>query len=124
MAPGEPLGFRRVQLFCGDLLLSEADNWYVPARLTAAMNRRLATTDVPFGRVVRPLGPARRTFAVRPLWSPRPTPAEPAAGEGRAPALEIPPALFVHHALLLSRVGLPLAEVAETYLRPLLARRN
>jgi len=32
--PEEPLGNRRVRLKCGDHVLSEADNWYVPARLT------------------------------------------------------------------------------------------
>src|SRR5438067_1452589 len=36
--------YRRVQLRCGDRVLSEADNWYVPARLTPEMNRTLDTT--------------------------------------------------------------------------------
>ena len=43
--PDEPLGYRRVRLKCGDHVLSEADNWYVPARLTPAMNNVLETTD-------------------------------------------------------------------------------
>ena len=30
---------------CGDQVFSEADNWYVPARLTAEMNHALDTTD-------------------------------------------------------------------------------
>jgi len=42
--------YRRVQPSCGDHILSEADNWYVPRRLTPEMNRLLETTDVPFGR--------------------------------------------------------------------------
>ena len=33
--------YRRVRLRCGTLVLSEADNWYVPARLTPAMNKLL-----------------------------------------------------------------------------------
>ena len=37
--PDEPLGYRRVRLKCGDRVLSEADNWYVPARLTPEMNQ-------------------------------------------------------------------------------------
>ena len=35
--PDEPLGYRRVRLKCGDRVLSEADNWYVPSRLTPEM---------------------------------------------------------------------------------------
>jgi len=46
----EPVKFRHVELACGDRVLSEADNWYVPSRLTAEMNRSLETTDTPFGR--------------------------------------------------------------------------
>ena len=37
----EPLMFRHVELACGTKILSEADNWYVPARLTPEMNRLL-----------------------------------------------------------------------------------
>ena len=47
--PDEPLGYRRVRLKCGDRVLSEADNWYVPGRLTPDMNHVLETTDTPFG---------------------------------------------------------------------------
>ena len=48
----EAIRYRRVRLICGDHVLSEADNWYVPARLTAEMNRLLDTTDIAFGRAV------------------------------------------------------------------------
>ena len=51
-----PLGYRHVRLSCGGKTLSEAHNWYVPARLTAAMNETLATTHTPFGTVAAPLG--------------------------------------------------------------------
>src|ERR1700748_917419 len=43
----EPVRYRRVRLSCGDQVLSDADNWYVPARLTAEMNRALDGTDTP-----------------------------------------------------------------------------
>lgn len=52
----EPLAYRHVRLACGSVVLSEAHNWYVPARLTPAMNAQLASTDTPFGTVVAPLG--------------------------------------------------------------------
>ena len=64
--------YRHVQLQCGTRVLSEADNWYVPGRLTAEMNRLLETTETPFGTVVRPLEPSRQTLAVTMLWSPLP----------------------------------------------------
>lgn len=51
----EPLAYRHVRLACGDVVLSDAQNWYVPARLTAEMNRTLQTTQTPFGSVVAPL---------------------------------------------------------------------
>lgn len=53
---GERMGYRHVRLVCGAIVLSEAHNWYVPARLTPEMNRLLDTTDAPFGKVVAPLG--------------------------------------------------------------------
>ncbi len=58
----EPVRHRHVRLVCGTHLLSEADNWYVPARLTAEMNRSLETSDTPFGTVVRPLDFHRQTL--------------------------------------------------------------
>ncbi|HVR90764.1 MAG TPA: hypothetical protein VHG29_06695 [Novosphingobium sp.] len=52
----EPLGFRHVRLACGETVLSEAYNWYVPARLTPEMNTALADGRTPFGRIAAPLG--------------------------------------------------------------------
>jgi hypothetical protein len=34
VSPTEPVRYRRVKLTCGAVMLSEADNWYVPGRLT------------------------------------------------------------------------------------------
>lgn len=64
---GEPVRYRRVRLSCGDHVLSDADNWYVPVRLTAEMNRTLDGTDTPFGTVVKPLGFQRRTLGTQSL---------------------------------------------------------
>ena len=60
--PDDVLRYRRVKLVCGTHVLSEADNWYVPARLTSAMNATLDTTDTPFGTVVKPLKFHRKTL--------------------------------------------------------------
>jgi hypothetical protein len=64
--------YRRVRLTCGDDVLSEADNWYLPGALTADMNRRLDDSDTPFGAVVRPLGFHRRTLSAVKLAPPGP----------------------------------------------------
>jgi chorismate-pyruvate lyase len=65
-----PVRHRHVRLTCGGHLLSEADNWYVPARLTPAMNHTLDTTDTPFGTVARPLNFHRKTVAATPQQGP------------------------------------------------------
>jgi hypothetical protein len=101
----EPLRFRHVQLRCGTVVLAEAGNWYVPARLTAAMNRELDTTDTPFGLVARPLDFHRHTLEARLLWSP-PQP--------------LPEAVLEHRALLTLADGTPISLVDETYLRSVL----
>jgi chorismate-pyruvate lyase len=125
VAPDTPLTYRRVQLYCGEHLLSEADNWYVPGRLTAAMNQLLEQTDTPFGKVVLPLAPYRRTVAATTLWSPLPERWEsqttPAAASAAPGAMAIPAALFEHRAVLYTREHEPIAEVRETYQRGLLA---
>ena len=116
--------YRRVQLRCGAHVLSEADNWYVPGRLTPEMNRLLDTTDTPFGTVVRSLEPYRRTFSVKLLWAPLPDGWEREPGGATASAgstLVIPDALFEHRAVLYDRNGRPFSEVSEVYQRDVLA---
>lgn len=116
--------YRHVRLRCGGHVLSEADNWYVPSRLTPEMNRLLETTDTPFGTVVRSLDPYRRTFAATLLWAPLPDgwergPARNVESIGRT--LVIPDALFQHRAVLYDRNGRPFSEVSEIYQRDILA---
>lgn len=116
--------YRRVQLRCGAHVLSEADNWYVPGRLTPEMNRLLETTQTPFGKAVAPLEPYRRTIAARLLWMPLPEGWE--REPGKLPAasdrnLVIPDAIFEHRAVLYTREHLPFSEVSEVYQRQVLA---
>ena len=124
VGPDEPLRYRRVELRCGARVLSVAENWYVPARLTPAMNAELEHGDTPFGKVVRPLEPYRRTFRIEQLWSPLPEGWDRGASRGDAgadAALQIPAALVEHRALLYSSAHRPFSEVHETYQRDLLA---
>jgi chorismate-pyruvate lyase len=116
--------YRRVQLRCGAQMLSEADNWYVPARLTPDMNRLLETTDTPFGKAVESLQPYRQTFAVTLLWAPLPDGWErgsPVRAAGTGAVLAIPAALFEHRAVLYTRDHIPFSEVSEVYQRQVLA---
>ena len=103
------IAYRRVELRCGSHVLSEADNWYVPSRLTAAINNQLQTSTTPFGTAVQSLKPYRRTFAVRILWSPLPAGWEqqprPAEHEGSGRALRLPKELFEHRAILYTGQG-------------------
>jgi chorismate-pyruvate lyase len=121
--PDEPLGYRRVRLKCGDHVLSEADNWYVPARLTPAMNHVLETTDTPFGKAVAALHFRRHTLSADLLWRPLPKGWEmgAAAASQEAGALAIPNHVLEHRAVLSTPDGEPFSEVVETYTAEVLA---
>ena len=119
---GEEVRYRRVRLACGGHVLSQADNWYVPGRLTAEMNRLLETTDTPFGRTVAGLHPVRQTLSAELLWSPLPAGwdltiggAAAGADAGGGGALAIPDELFRHRAVLYDEQRRPFSEVVETY---------
>ncbi len=125
VAAAEPLRYRRVELRCGPQLLSVADNWYVPGRLTPEMNRLLEATETPFGRVVLPLQPRREVLSAALLWLPLPKGWESSAPQRSAGRfsgrLEIPSALFEHRAIVYTGDHLPIAEVREVYQRGILA---
>jgi chorismate-pyruvate lyase len=129
VSPTETIRYRRVRLRCGAVVLSEADNWYVPGRLTTAMNAQLDGSDVPFGKVVQALHFRRRTLSSTLLWSPLPEGWEmnsAAAGDGDgdgAPRILIPEHLLQHRAVLLLPDGTPFSEVVETYTGNVLAFR-
>lgn len=105
--PGERVRYRHVQLTCGAHILSDAENWYLPARLTPDMNRRLDETDTPFGVIVAPLGFHRRTLEARLLM-------------GRSRQAAAPRYVLRHRALLTTGAGVPFSMVLERYTRDLL----
>jgi len=102
----EPVAYRHVQLVCGEHVLSEADNWYLPGRLTPDMNRQLENSDEPFGKVVKPLGFQRQTLSSRVLWTP-------------ARHRDMPRELLRHTAVLYTSAHVPFSAVIETYQRGL-----
>lgn len=111
VGPNEPVAYRRVRLTCGARVLSEADNWYVPALLTPEMNRTLDTTDTSFGRVVAPLRFQRETLSAKLLLDRQ--------SAGRLPAL--PPFVLQHRAVLELPDGRPFSALVESYTAEVLA---
>ncbi|WP_088560571.1 hypothetical protein [Arboricoccus pini] len=125
VGPTETVGYRRVRLRCGQRVLSLADNWYVPARLSPEMNEVLATTDTAFGRAVQGLHFQRHTLSADLLWQPLPAGWEmaplPASVPPASTTLAIPDMLIRHQAVLTLPDGTPFSLVVETYTRDVLA---
>jgi len=94
--PGEAVRYRRVQLMCGGRVLSNADNWYLPGKLTDAMNDTLEHTQTPFGRAVAALHFSRRNLSTAFL---------PPGGQN----------VLRHSALLTTDAGEKFSFVVETY---------
>jgi chorismate-pyruvate lyase len=117
VGPAERVRYRHVRLHCGTHVFSEADNWYVPARLTPDMNKVLDTSDTPFGRAVQDLHFHRRTLSAKLLWSPLPDGWEmarviPHASQG---PLKLPGEIIQHRAVLSLPDGTPFSALVETY---------
>ena len=123
VSASEPIRYRRVRLACGAHVLSEADNWYVPSRLTAEMNKQLDTSDIAFGRAVQALHFQRHTLSADLMWSPLPQGWEMGAPVPAASStpLQIPHQVLQHRAFLTLPDGTPFSEVVETYTSEILA---
>uniref|UniRef100_Q07PK7 Uncharacterized protein n=1 Tax=Rhodopseudomonas palustris (strain BisA53) TaxID=316055 RepID=Q07PK7_RHOP5 len=122
LGAGETLQYRRVRLNWGDLVISEAENFYVPQRLPEQMRAELHEGAKPFGAVVADLSPQRTTLALltnddlsRGGAAAAHCRAQLAAG-GFAPA----EAYALHLTALMSAAGVELAELREHYPRELL----
>jgi hypothetical protein len=98
--PGQAVRYRRVDLMCGGVVLSHAENWYLPGRLTDDMNRRLQQTRAPFGVVVKGLNFTRRNLKTEVLLT---------------DARRVPPLVLRHTAVLLKGDGTAFSYVVETY---------
>lgn len=118
----DKVGYRRVRLMCGERVLSEADNWYVPSRLTDDMNKQLETTDAAFGRVVKTLNFQRHTISAELLWQPLPKGWEMGAtlASSSGKPLDVPEHVIEHKALLSVPDGTPISMVVESYTRNVL----
>lgn len=116
VGPAELIAYRHVRLVCGDRVLSEADNWYLPAKLTAEMNQALNTSDIAFGRAVQALNFTRTNLSAKLLWAPLSEGWDVdglVAHETSSPSL--PPLLLEHRAVLKLKDGTPFSAVVESY---------
>jgi chorismate-pyruvate lyase len=123
VAQTDPVRYRRVRLLCGTVVLSEADNWYVPGRLTPEINNVLDTTDTPFGKAVQGLYFQRHTISAKVLWPQLPEGWEmrSAAPIESAGELPLPSHVLEHRAMLTLPDGTPFSGVVETYTSNVLA---
>jgi hypothetical protein len=112
--PNTPVRHRRVKLACGDRVLSEADNWYLPGRLTPDMNRALDTSTTPFGTVVKALNFQRRTLSASLLFEPLSAGWDLAPPPTGAETMTVPHQVIQHRAVL-TAAGEPFSYVIETY---------
>jgi hypothetical protein len=111
----EPIRLRRVELICGETVLSRADNWYLPDRLTPQMNTLLESTERPFGVVVAPLGFQRRTISAQVLFQPLPPGWEVQSERAFQDAPTPPAQVLQHRAVLQTPDGRPFSLLVETY---------
>jgi chorismate-pyruvate lyase len=105
VTPGQAVRYRRVDLLCGDQVLSQADNWYLPAQLTDDMNRRLDQTRTPFGVAVKSLNFTRRNLETDVLLK---------------GGIAVPRRVLRHAAVLLTDRDVPFSFVVENYTRVVL----
>jgi hypothetical protein len=117
--PRTPIRYRRVKLVCGERVLSEADNWYLPGKLTAEMNKALDETDTPFGVAVKALNFHRQSVGSRILIHPydEPPPKPPTGPGAEPPPLVLPYAVIQNSAVLFTGDGAAFSVVVETYTR-------
>jgi len=99
---GERTELRHVRLTCDGVTLSEAWNWYVPARLPDEVNEQLSGSDIPFGRALAP-----HRFTRGRLWS----------RHGRAGACPVGTVLSQAAVLRLPGQQEPVSYVLECYTR-------
>jgi chorismate-pyruvate lyase len=119
----ETVRYRHVRLRCGEHVLSEAENWYVPSRLTAEMNQTLANSDTSFGRVVASLNFRRQTLDAKLLWSPLPEGWDMGTSLPRSKSrtLLVPEQVLQHRAVLRTPDGTAFSQLIETYTSKVLA---
>lgn len=120
LRPGrhEHVAYRCVRLVRGQVVLSEADNWFIPDRLPPKVRSALEATDMPFGAAIARLRPSRRTYFVR---FPELSTANEAGAGGCPVRLSPSMPILEHKAVVLDQNRQPLSVVSEHYCAALLS---
>jgi Domain of unknown function (DUF1127) len=114
----ERIAYRCVRLVRGLVVLSEADNWFIPERLPPEVRSALEATDMPFGAAIARLRPSRRTYFVR---FPELNTASEAGTVGSPAGLSPSTPILEHKAVVLDQNRQPLSVVSERYCAALLS---
>ena len=101
------IAIRHVRLTCGPHAVSEATIVYRDHLLPDKMRNQLRSTDLPFGEVIKSLGPSRRTTFAGMITAPK-------ALISRDPINPFTPVLELHATVLTENYG-PIARVREVY---------
>ena len=110
----------KVRVLCGSVVLLEADNWYLPARISPQWNASIERTEWPLEAAVQTGHFRRRILSASLLWPPLPELKELASGEAQGRAQSgavqpLPARVLAHHLLVLLPDGAPFGEVEENY---------
>ncbi len=116
----EAVHYRQVRLMRESLALAAAENWFVPQRLPADMNEALNQTDVPFGTVIAPLHPVRRTLVAN-VWPLVDELVEDPAWFSGSARRSRPEIILEHKAMILTGSGTSLALVSEFFFADLVS---
>ena len=107
----ECIAHRSVRLMRGRILLSEADDWFIPDRLPTDIGGVLEATNAPFGAAVARLWPSRRTYFVSfAEWMTDDT-----GNAGRLASLSSSMTILEHKTVVADRNRRPLSVTSERY---------
>lgn len=123
-AEKEPVRHRKVRVRCGSSVLLEADDWYLPSRVSPQVNALLEGTELPLQRAVQIAHFKRRTLSATLLWPQLPELGELGSAKGVTESQAIgplPARVLTHHVLLMLPDGRPFGEIQANYMGNVLA---
>jgi hypothetical protein len=120
----ESVRHRKVRVFCGSAVLLEADDWYLPSRVSPQVNALIESTELPLERAVQIAYFRRRTLSATLLWPQLPELRELGSEKGLTESQAIQPLparVLTHHVLLMLPDGTPFGEIQANYMSNVLA---
>jgi hypothetical protein len=120
----QPVRHRKVRVLCGSAVLLEADDWYLPSRVSPQVSALIDGTDLPFETAVQIAHFRRRILSAALLWPQLPELGNVEFEEGVAEPQAIRPLpahVLTHHVLVMLPDGTPFGEAQENYTGSVLA---